>query len=68
MLRNFCRIAVEWADLSIIDLSKANSPEGRAEVSMQVRDALTTSGFFYVVNHGYTHEQVRTALFVLCSL
>lgn len=55
------KFAVEWADLAIIDLSKATTQEGRAQLSAQVRDALTTSGFFYVVNHGYTPEQVRFA-------
>jgi isopenicillin N synthase-like dioxygenase len=50
---------VEWADLAIIDISKADTPEGRAQLTIQVRDALATTGFFYVVNHGYTPEQVR---------
>ncbi|KAF8586080.1 Clavaminate synthase-like protein [Ramaria rubella] len=48
---------LEWVDLVIIDFSKAHTPEGRAELSTQVRDALATTGFFYVVNHGYTSEQ-----------
>jgi len=50
---------VEWADLAILDLSKADTPEGRTQLSVEVREALSSAGFFYVVNHGYTPEQVR---------
>ena len=53
----FSQILVEWADLPIIDLSKASTPEGRAELAPQVRDAMRTYGFFYIVNHGYTQAQ-----------
>ncbi|KAF7439776.1 hypothetical protein PC9H_000112 [Pleurotus ostreatus] len=45
---------LEYADLAIIDLSKATTPEGRAELSRQVCEALTEVGFFYIINHGYT--------------
>ncbi|KAJ8457010.1 hypothetical protein ONZ51_g11780 [Trametes cubensis] len=48
---------LEWADLPIIDLSKASTPEGRAELAPQVRDAMRTFGFMYVVNHGLTQAQ-----------
>ncbi|KII91589.1 hypothetical protein PLICRDRAFT_173417 [Plicaturopsis crispa FD-325 SS-3] len=48
---------LNYADLATIDLSKAVTPEGRAELALQVRDAMTTQGFFYVVNHGYTQSQ-----------
>ncbi|EIW79584.1 Clavaminate synthase-like protein [Coniophora puteana RWD-64-598 SS2] len=41
-----------YADLAIIDLSKASTPEGRASLSGEVKNALLTHGFFYVVNHG----------------
>lgn len=49
---------VDYADLRIIDLSKADTSEGRAELAIQVRDSMTTQGFFYVINHGYTQAQV----------
>lgn len=49
---------MDWADLPIIDISKASTPEGRAELATQVRDAMRTFGFLYVVNHGYTQAQV----------
>src|SRR6267154_6384678 len=59
-LANLC--VVEFADLAIIDLSKAHTPEGRAELYPQLRDALCTHGFVYVINHGYTQAQVRRVL------
>ncbi|TBU57588.1 Clavaminate synthase-like protein [Dichomitus squalens] len=48
---------LEWADLPIIDLSKAATPEGRAELAPAMRDAMHTHGFVYVVNHGLTQAQ-----------
>jgi len=48
---------LEWADLKIIDLSEAETPDGRAHLARQVRDAMVTTGFFYAINHGYTQEQ-----------
>ncbi len=50
---------MDWADFPIIDLSKAKTPEGRAELAPVVRDAMRTYGFLYVVNHGLTQAQVR---------
>ncbi len=52
-------VTVEWADLEIVDLSKAMTPEGRAELAPRVRDIMRTTGFMYVVNHGITQTQVR---------
>lgn len=49
---------MDWGDLPIIDLSLAGTEEGRARLGEQVRDALMNTGFFYVVNHGYSQEQV----------
>ncbi|EMD36735.1 hypothetical protein CERSUDRAFT_123796 [Gelatoporia subvermispora B] len=48
---------LEFADLAVIDLSKAGTPEGRADLAVQVRDAMSTQGFFYVINHGLTSSQ-----------
>ncbi|KAL4071757.1 hypothetical protein V8B97DRAFT_1496043 [Scleroderma yunnanense] len=50
---------LDYADLSIIDLSKTDSPEGRAALACQVRDALLAHGFFYVINHGYPGSRDR---------
>lgn len=52
-------IQVDWADLAIIDLSKYHTTEGRAKLVVDLRNALSTAGFFYVINHGYTQDQVR---------
>ena len=49
---------MDFADLAIIDLSKAHTAEGRRELAPQLRDALRTNGFVYAVNRGYTLAQV----------
>ena len=49
---------VEYADLAIIDLSKASTAEGRVRLAISVRDAMKEHGFFYVINHGLTQQQV----------
>ncbi|KAH7928365.1 Clavaminate synthase-like protein [Leucogyrophana mollusca] len=48
---------LNYADLAVIDLSKADTPAGRAELASEVKEALLTHGFFYVVNHGYIQDQ-----------
>ncbi|KAG6872988.1 hypothetical protein C0995_004364, partial [Termitomyces sp. Mi166 len=53
------KVDLEYADLPIIDLSKASTPEGRLALSVQVRDAMMEHGFFYVINHGYTLAQTE---------
>ncbi|KAK1223688.1 hypothetical protein PQX77_013433, partial [Marasmius sp. AFHP31] len=55
----------EYADLAIMDLSKAATPESRQELANQVSDAMHKQRFFYIVNHGYTQSQVPS--FVLIS-
>ncbi|OSX57459.1 hypothetical protein POSPLADRAFT_1157104, partial [Postia placenta MAD-698-R-SB12] len=51
---------LEYADLAIIDFAKVHTPEGRAELALEVRDALSVQGFFYIINHGLTqHENER---------
>ena len=49
---------VDWADLPVINLSKAQAPAGRAELANEVRNAITTKGSFYVIQHGYTENEV----------
>jgi len=51
------QLDLDFADLAVIDLSKAHSPEGRAELAPQLHDALRTNGFVYAINHGYTQAQ-----------
>ncbi|KAI0708358.1 Clavaminate synthase-like protein [Earliella scabrosa] len=48
---------VDWADFPVIDISKAETPEGRAELAAIVRDAMRTYGFLYIVNHGLTQGE-----------
>ncbi|KAG6888303.1 hypothetical protein C0995_009302 [Termitomyces sp. Mi166 len=50
---------LDFADLAIIDLAKFGTPEGKAQLVQDVRNAMSTVGFFYVINHGYTQEQTR---------
>lgn len=57
--------AVEYADLPIIDLSKIHTPEGRGELALHLRDAMTDQGFFYAINHGYTQAQVTSSVFYI---
>ena len=49
---------VNGFSMAIIDLSKTSTREGRAELAIKARDAMREQGFFYVINHGYTQEQV----------
>ncbi|GLB38111.1 putative clavaminate synthase-like protein [Lyophyllum shimeji] len=50
---------LDFADLAIIDFDKFKTPQGQAELVADVRNAMSTVGFFYVINHGYTPEQTR---------
>ncbi|KAG6899830.1 hypothetical protein C0993_006424 [Termitomyces sp. T159_Od127] len=50
---------LDFADLAIIDLEKFGTPQGKAQLVQDVRNAMSTIGFFYVINHGYTQEQTR---------
>ena len=52
-------LAVDYVDLAIIDLSKLSTEAGKAELVVQARDAMKHQGFMYVVNHGFTIDQVR---------
>lgn len=42
---------LDWAELATIDLSKVDTPEGRAEQAQRLLDALSTAGFFYVTGY-----------------
>ncbi|KAJ3572266.1 hypothetical protein NP233_g3195 [Leucocoprinus birnbaumii] len=50
---------LDWADLATIDMSNADTFEGRQALVKQVHDALKNEGFLYVVNHGLTQEQTE---------
>ncbi|KAJ8083105.1 hypothetical protein PM082_008974 [Marasmius tenuissimus] len=48
---------LDFADLPIIDLAQARTnPTAAAE---QVRDAMTTQGFLYIVNHGLSTSEME---------
>jgi len=49
---------VDWADLVTLDLSKFDSPSGKQQLAAQLKDALSTVGFFYVTDFGLDQEQV----------
>ncbi|KAI0733309.1 hypothetical protein C8Q72DRAFT_633485 [Fomitopsis betulina] len=48
---------LEYADLAILDFAKIGTSEGRAELAVQLRDAMTTHGFFYIINHGLVQAE-----------
>ncbi|KAJ3852114.1 Clavaminate synthase-like protein [Lentinula lateritia] len=58
---------LDWADLAIIDLSKAGTLEGRKALADEVVQAMNTQGFFYLVNHGYAVEQTRRIFSIASS-
>ncbi|TFY69355.1 hypothetical protein EVJ58_g450 [Rhodofomes roseus] len=53
---------LDYADLPIIDFAKLARPGGTAMLAQKVHDAMTTSGFFYVVNHGHTKAETDRML------
>lgn len=51
--------SVDWADLPTVDLSLAATPEGMTELTLTVKRAMQEHGFFYVINHGLSPQEVR---------
>lgn len=60
------RLSVDYADLAVVDFSKFGTPEGRAQLALQVREAMAAHGFFCVINHGYSTEQVGVTDNIIC--
>ena len=60
--------AVDYAAVPIIDFAKAGTPEGRAELTPQVRDAMRTHGFMCIVNHGLAQGQISHQTVTLNSI
>jgi len=52
---------VSTDDIPVIDISRYLSGEGIEEVALQILDAVTHKGFFYVSNHGIPQEVIDTA-------
>lgn len=61
-------LTVEYADISIIDFSEADTEEGRDALAEQVKNGLRDCGFLYIVNHGYTQEEVRQFSHIMCTI
>lgn len=59
---------VEYAEIPVVDfaplkrsgVSLEEKTKIRQSLAAQIRDIMTSCGFFYIVGHGYTEEQVRT--------
>lgn len=50
---------IDFVSLNTIDLGRyEDGEEARAELAEQVRLAMTTQGFFYLVNHGIDEEDI----------
>ncbi|KAJ9649817.1 hypothetical protein H2198_010857 [Neophaeococcomyces mojaviensis] len=49
---------LEWADLVTIDLSQFDLPNGKQKLAAQLKHAISTVGFFYVINFGLTESEV----------
>ncbi|RFU24885.1 hypothetical protein B7463_g11451, partial [Scytalidium lignicola] len=50
----------DFTDLETLDFSRYNDgPEARKELADQVHRAMSTQGFFVVINHGISEEQVE---------
>ncbi|KAF1817083.1 2OG-Fe(II) oxygenase superfamily protein [Eremomyces bilateralis CBS 781.70] len=49
---------LEWADLVTIDLSQFDEPGGKKKLASQLKHAISTVGFFYVINFGLSEEEV----------
>lgn len=52
---------VSTNDIPVIDIAKYLSGEGIEEVALQILDAVTHKGFFYVSNHGIPQTVIDTA-------
>jgi len=49
---------LDWADLITIDLSLADTAEGKKKLAETLIQAVRTTGFFYVKNYGISQERV----------
>ncbi|KAI8309088.1 UPF0676 protein [Colletotrichum sp. SAR11_59] len=58
--------SLDWADLVALDLSKFDQPGGKHELAAELSTAIEKIGFFYVVNHGLSREDIDTQ-FALAS-
>ncbi|TIA00806.1 hypothetical protein D6C82_04306 [Aureobasidium pullulans] len=52
-------MAMEYADLDALDISRLNDPQGKQELASQVLSFVNKNGFFYVKGHGLTGDQIK---------
>ncbi|KAI1205558.1 putative 1-aminocyclopropane-1-carboxylate oxidase [Annulohypoxylon truncatum] len=57
---------LEYAELEALDISKLDQPGGKQALAEQVLKFINKNGFFYVVGHGFSDEQVRRQ-YALCE-
>ena len=50
---------LDWADLITLDLSRFDTPGGKQELAAQLKEAIHTVGFFYLVNFGLSEQEVN---------
>ncbi|TKW58869.1 hypothetical protein CTA1_8648 [Colletotrichum tanaceti] len=48
-----------WADIAVIDISKFDQPGGKKQLAEDLRQAVYETGFFGLVNTGFTPEEVQ---------
>jgi isopenicillin N synthase-like dioxygenase len=49
---------LDWADLVTLDLSQFDAPGGKAKLAAQLKEAIHSIGFFYLVNFGLSQAEV----------
>ncbi|PYH47534.1 putative oxidoreductase, 2OG-Fe(II) oxygenase family [Aspergillus saccharolyticus JOP 1030-1] len=49
---------LDYADLVTLDLSRFDTPEGKAQLVEQLKQAAHDVGFFYITNFGLTQDQI----------
>jgi isopenicillin N synthase-like dioxygenase len=52
--------SLPWADLITIDLSLFSTPSGKTTLAASLKHAISTVGFFYVINFGLSESEVDT--------
>ena len=49
---------LDWADLITIDLSLFDEPGGKQQLASQLKHAISSVGFFYLINYGISEAEV----------
>ncbi|KAJ3542611.1 hypothetical protein NM208_g4005 [Fusarium decemcellulare] len=57
---------LDYADLEALDLTKLDTASGKRELAEQVLGFINKKGFFYVVGHDFSDEEVRRQ-YALCQ-